>query len=307
MTTPWRRGRSRRERFGASDWRMVEACLRQQWSPEQAAGWLRRRLGSRSATRPSTATSGATESAVGLYLHLFAQATPKTRILFPEVGWPGRYLSAQLAHRTSRVGRSRYRDRYQLRQALRPSSIVSLRDDRQARGCTVEATNRRAVRLIKTALAPLTPSRPTTELSSRLWGDRSRNRIEILLRRPLSFLGTRHQREHQRPDSSVPTEAYQHGSLTSMLATASLTNSTTDLVNDSASSPPRIVMNSTQQPSPCCTSKLIPRGATRIPHSRAKSPRFKLWLPRYRVPSESEIWPVWLWLYPWAGPELRYG
>ena len=38
----WRRGRSRRnERFGASDWRMVEACLRQQWSPEQAAGWLR--------------------------------------------------------------------------------------------------------------------------------------------------------------------------------------------------------------------------------------------------------------------------
>ena len=40
----WRRGRSRRnERFGASDWRMVEACLRQQWSPEQAAGWLRRK------------------------------------------------------------------------------------------------------------------------------------------------------------------------------------------------------------------------------------------------------------------------
>ncbi len=40
----WRRGRSRRnERFGPSDWRMVEHCLRQQWSPEQAAGWLRRR------------------------------------------------------------------------------------------------------------------------------------------------------------------------------------------------------------------------------------------------------------------------
>ena len=40
----WRRGRSRRnERFGPSDWRVVEACLRQQWSPEQAAGWLRRK------------------------------------------------------------------------------------------------------------------------------------------------------------------------------------------------------------------------------------------------------------------------
>ena len=40
----WRRGRSRRnERFGPSDWRRVEACLRQQWSPEQTAGWLRRK------------------------------------------------------------------------------------------------------------------------------------------------------------------------------------------------------------------------------------------------------------------------
>ena len=44
------------------------------------------------------------------------------------------------------------------------------------------------------------------------------------------------------------------------IALASPNNSTTDLVNDSASSPPRIVMNSTQQPSPCCTSKLIPSG-----------------------------------------------
>ena len=40
----WRRGRSRRnERFGPSDWLLVEACIKQQWSPEQAAGWLRRR------------------------------------------------------------------------------------------------------------------------------------------------------------------------------------------------------------------------------------------------------------------------
>jgi IS30 family transposase len=38
----WRRGRSRRnERFGPSDWLQVEACIKQQWSPEQAAGWLR--------------------------------------------------------------------------------------------------------------------------------------------------------------------------------------------------------------------------------------------------------------------------
>ena len=40
----WRRGRSRHnERFGPSDWLLVKACIKQQWSPEQAAGWLRRK------------------------------------------------------------------------------------------------------------------------------------------------------------------------------------------------------------------------------------------------------------------------
>ena len=52
--------------------------------------------------------------------------------------------------------------------------------------------------------------------------------------------------------------APEASSVKSATALASLKSSTTDLVNDSASSPPRIVMNSTQQPSPCCTSKLIP-------------------------------------------------
>ena len=38
-----RRSRSRRnQRFAAADWRRVEALVRQDWSPEQVAGWLRR-------------------------------------------------------------------------------------------------------------------------------------------------------------------------------------------------------------------------------------------------------------------------
>lgn len=38
-----RRSRSRRnQRFAAADWRRVEVLVRQDWSPEQVAGWLRR-------------------------------------------------------------------------------------------------------------------------------------------------------------------------------------------------------------------------------------------------------------------------
>jgi len=38
-----RRSRSRRHRrFSAADWERVEALVREDWSPEQVAGWLRR-------------------------------------------------------------------------------------------------------------------------------------------------------------------------------------------------------------------------------------------------------------------------
>ncbi len=40
----WRRGRSRRNRrFEAEDWALVLIGLKQQWSPEQISGWLRRK------------------------------------------------------------------------------------------------------------------------------------------------------------------------------------------------------------------------------------------------------------------------
>jgi IS30 family transposase len=37
-----RRSRSRRnQRFGRAEWALVEACLQEQWSPEQISGWLK--------------------------------------------------------------------------------------------------------------------------------------------------------------------------------------------------------------------------------------------------------------------------
>jgi IS30 family transposase len=56
-----RRRRSRRNsHFGPQDWALVRPLLERDWSPEQVSGWLRRRVCSRSATRPSTSTSGGT-------------------------------------------------------------------------------------------------------------------------------------------------------------------------------------------------------------------------------------------------------
>ena len=100
----WRRGRSRRnERFGASDWRMVETCLRQQWSPEQAAGWLRRKARLSISHETIYRHIWHDRKRGGrLYLHLrCSPAENGTDPTIPEVGWPenGRYLSVQLEHR----------------------------------------------------------------------------------------------------------------------------------------------------------------------------------------------------------------
>ena len=39
----WRRGTRRNRRFEAEDWALVLIGLKQQWSPEQISGWLRRK------------------------------------------------------------------------------------------------------------------------------------------------------------------------------------------------------------------------------------------------------------------------
>ena len=40
----WRRSRTRRKpRFTPADWHLVTGYLKRQWSPEQIAGWLRRK------------------------------------------------------------------------------------------------------------------------------------------------------------------------------------------------------------------------------------------------------------------------
>ena len=222
----WRRGRSRRnERFGACEWRMVEACIKQQWSPEQAAGWLRRKR--------QLSISHETiyryiwrdrKKGGGLYLHL--RCSPKQRRKrYGSYDSRGRLagkrpLSERSAGATnrSRVGHleadtviGNISDKHCVLTLVDRKSGYVMIGKLETR--TVEATNRRAVRLINSAPRPHSHrhGRQRNRVP-RLQGDRSKNWLEILLRDALSLLGARHLREHQRTDSSVPTEASEHGS-----------------------------------------------------------------------------------------------
>ena len=163
----WRRGRSRRnERFGASDWRMVEACLRQQWSPEQAAGWLRRKARLSISHETIYRHIWRDRKRGGrLYLHL--RCSPKQRRKrYGSYDSRGRLAGKRPiserpagAQNRSRVGH------------LEADTVIGTSSDKHCvltfvdrktgyvmigklEARTVEATNRRAVRLIKTAARP---------------------------------------------------------------------------------------------------------------------------------------------------------
>ena len=163
----WRRGRSRRnERFGASDWRMVEACLRQQWSPEQAAGWLRRKARLSISHETIYRHIWRDRKRGGrLYLHL--RCSPKQRRKrYGSYDSRGRLAGKRPiserpagAQNRSRVGH------------LEADTVIGTSSDKHCvltfvdrktgyvmigklEARTVEATNRRAVRLIKTDARP---------------------------------------------------------------------------------------------------------------------------------------------------------
>ena len=163
----WRRGRSRRnERFGACEWRMVEACIKQQWSPEQAAGWLRRKR--------QLSISHETiyrhiwrdrKKGGGLYLHL--RCSPKQRRKrYGSYDSRGRLagkrpLSERSAGATnrSRVGHleadtviGNISDKHCVLTLVDRKSGYVMIGKLETR--TVEATNRRAVRLINSAARP---------------------------------------------------------------------------------------------------------------------------------------------------------
>ncbi len=163
----WRRGRSRRnERFGASDWRMVEACLKQQWSPEQAAGWLRLK-GQLSISHETIYRHvwRDRKRGGGLYLHL--RCSPKQRRKrYGRYDSRGRLAGkrpiserpagaqnrSQVGHLEADTVIGNISDKHCVLTLVDSMTGYVMIGKLEAR--TVEATNRRAVVLIKNAARP---------------------------------------------------------------------------------------------------------------------------------------------------------
>jgi IS30 family transposase len=163
----WRRGRSRRnERFGPSDWLLVEACIKQQWSPEQAAGWLRRKR-QLSISHETIYRHIWRDRKTGGSLYLHLRCSPKQRRKrYGHYDSRGRLAGKRPiserpagAQNRSRVGHleadtviGNISDKHCVLTFVDRKSGYVMIGKLEAR--TVEATNRRAVRLINNAPRP---------------------------------------------------------------------------------------------------------------------------------------------------------
>ena len=163
----WRRGRSRRnQRFEAEDWALVLIGLKQQWSPEQISGWLRRR-GRLSISHETIYRYIWRDRKRGGRLYLHLRCSPKQRRKrYGSYDSRGRLAGKRSiserpagAQNRSRVGH------------LEADTVIGTSSDKHCvltvvdrktgyvmigklEARTVEATNRRAVRLIKSAARP---------------------------------------------------------------------------------------------------------------------------------------------------------
>ena len=220
----WRRGRSRRnQRFEAEDWALVLIGLKQQWSPEQISGWLRRR-GRLSISHETIYRYIWRDRKRGGRLYLHLRCSPKQRRKrYGSYDSRGRLAGKRSiserpagAQNRSRVGHleadtviGTSSDKHCVLTVVDRKTSYVMIGKLEAR--TVEATNRRAVRLIKSAARPTHTI--TADNGTEFHGYRA---IESATGSKFYFAAPyhswdAHQREHQRSDSSVPTEAYQHG------------------------------------------------------------------------------------------------
>ena len=191
---------------------MVEACIKQQWSPEQAAGWLRRKR--------QLSISHETiyrhiwrdrKKGGGLYLHL--RCSPKQRRRYGSYDSRGRLASKRPLSERSAGATNRSRVGH-----LEADTVIGNISDKH---CVLTLVDRKTVMIGKLETRtvpphqqcpspPLTPSRPTTEPSSTATRRSKQKWLEILLR-PITP-GSAAPPRTPTSDSSVPTEGSEHGS-----------------------------------------------------------------------------------------------
>ena len=163
----WRRSRSRRnERFGSQDWMIVVRHLKKEWSPEQVSGWLRRK-GELSISHETIYRHIWADKKRGgsLYVHLRC-STKQRRKRYGRYDSRGRLSGKRPisdrppgAQNRSRVGHlegdtviGNLRDKHCVLTLVDRKTGYVMIGKLEAR--TVEATNRRAIELIRTAPRP---------------------------------------------------------------------------------------------------------------------------------------------------------
>ena len=251
---------------------MVEPCLRQQWSPEQAAGWLRRKRQLSISHETIYRHIWRDRKTAGrLYLHL--RCSPKQRRKrYGRYDSHGRLAGKRPiserpvgAKNRSRVGHieadtiiGNISDKHcALTFVDRKSGYVMI-GKLEAR--TVEATNRRAVRMIKNAAR--TTHTVTADNGTEFHGYKA---IEAATGSKFFFATPYHSWERGTSENTnglirqyLPKrQSMAHVTQRHCSRIAQKLNNRPCKRLGFLTSPPRIVMNSTQQPSPCCTSKLI--------------------------------------------------
>jgi len=219
----WRRSRSRRnQRFNADDWALVLSLLKQQWSPEQISGRLKRDGGLRISHETIYRHIWHDKGRGGTLYKLLRQAGKKRRKRYGAYDSRGRLAGKRhISERPSAVEERTELGHWEIDTVVGPGRpcIVTLVE---------RVTGLVMIGKLRTHNGRRTQPRctPPHHLGAhprphhhrrqrdgvpRLQGPRGRHRRSVLFRHTPSLLGTWHLREHQWPHPSVHTEEIQHG------------------------------------------------------------------------------------------------
>ena len=219
--TAGRRSRSRRnQHFTAQDFHCVEALLRQQWSPEQVSGFLRRAQRLRISHETIYRHVWHDRLCGGdLHEHLRGACKRLYRKRYRSYDSRGRLAGKRhISERPAAVAGRRQLGHWEIDTVMGHGNqhcIVSLVERKtgylligKLKARTTEQLNHRTIRLARRQADHFRTI--TADNGTEFHRDPAIERA-LLFRHPAPRLGTRHQREHQRSHPPVPAQAHQHG------------------------------------------------------------------------------------------------
>src|SRR5881227_732270 len=215
-----RRSRSRRNsRFQHEHWQLIEQLLRADFSPEQISGRLRRDEVLRISHETIYQRIWADKRCGGTLFRRLRQR-PKYRKRYGTNEKRGRLLRKRhISERPLSVEHRQEFGHWEMDTVIGSTTnhcILTLVE--RSTGCVLitqlaarnaAAVNRRLLQLITDQPHPVPHHhRRQRNRVPRLQTDRTGHGRSLLLRHPVSLLGARNQREHQRPHSPIPTQTH---------------------------------------------------------------------------------------------------